>query len=679
MSQPTDMSGAGLRPLLCPRSIAVVGASATTGKAGNAMVRSLLGFPGALHLVNPTTREIEGRAVAPSVQAIGAPVDLAVLVVPAQAVPSALADCGAAGVRAAVICAGGFAETAGGRQLQAEVETAAARYGVRVLGPNTSGFMNPVDGVLANFVPYVTRLEPGPASIVASSGGMNLALSFLAGGEGLGLRLGVGLGNAADVGFAEVLDFLAEDDATKVIGIHIEGVDDGRLLYDAIGRVSSDKPVVALKVGRADVGEFALSHTGRLLGDFEVSRAALAQAGAVVVDDVGQLVDAMRALVMCRMPPSPAPGIGVVTAQAGPGLFITDVLRSRGVRVPPLSEPTVKGLERLLPPLTMLTNPVDTGRPSETFGQVLAAVASDDSIDALVVYALKESDVINPEVAFRTPGVGGEVPVVFGTSGPREMLELGRRTLDAMGVPQYPTPEQAARVACALVEDARARARRGAGGVAAAPTPPQLPDEPLDEDLSKALLDALGVVTPPRRVCVDRDSAHEAFRILGAPVVVKVLDPAIAHKASAGGVHLGIETDVQLDAALDAVDAIHSPTSRGYLVERQAEPGTELLVGGVRDRVWGPVVALGRGGIDAESHLATWRLAPLSDLDIAELVEETDPSVDPSVVAPVIRAVEALLLGHPTISEIDVNPVRLTARGAIALDALVVCATGQEE
>ena len=320
--------------------------------------------------------------------------------------------------------------------------------------------MNPVDGVMANFVPYVTRLERGPASIIASSGGMNLAVSFLASGEGLGLRLGVGLGNTADVGFADILDFLAEDDATKVIGLHIEGVDDGRSLYDAIGRVSRAKPVVALKVGRSDVAEFALSHTGRLLGDFEVSRAALAQAGAVVVDDVRQLVDAMRALVMCRMPPSPSPGIGVVTGQAGPGLFITDVLRSRGVRVPTLAEPTVKGLALLLPPLTMPTNPVDTGRPSETFGQVLAAVAADDAIDGLVVYALKESDVINPEVAFRTPGVGGNVPVVFGTSGPREMLELGRRTLDAMGVPQYPTPEQAAR--CCV------RARRGCAGESAA-------------------------------------------------------------------------------------------------------------------------------------------------------------------------------------------------------------------
>src|SRR5262245_64650966 len=256
----------GLRSLFCPRSIAVVGASASPGKAGNAMVRSLLGFPGVLHLVNRTAVEIEGRPVARSMVAIGEPVDLAVLVVPAEAVPAALEDCGLGGARAAVICAGGFAEAGEGRVLQDEALAVARRHGIRLLGPNTSGFMNPVDGVMANFVPHVTRLEPGPASIVASSGGVNLAVSFLAADEGLGLRLGIGLGNAADVGFAEVLELLAHDEATRVVGLHLEGVDDGRALYDAVGRVCEAKPVVALKVGQSDVDEFARSHTGRLLG-----------------------------------------------------------------------------------------------------------------------------------------------------------------------------------------------------------------------------------------------------------------------------------------------------------------------------------------------------------------------------------------------------------------------------
>ncbi len=666
------MPGEGLRPLLCPQSIAVVGASAAPGKAGNAMVRSLLGFPGALHLVNPTSAEIEGRAVARSVQAIGEPVDLAVLVVPAEAVPGALEDCGKSGVAAAIVCAGGFGETSEGRGLQDAALAIAREHGIRMLGPNTSGFMNPVDGVMANFVPHVTRLEPGPASIVASSGGMNLAVSFLAAGECLGLRLGVGLGNAADVGFAEVLDFLGDDEATKVIGLHLEGVDDGRALFEAIVRVSARKPVVALKVGRSDVSEFALSHTGRLIGDFALTSAALIQAGAVLVDDVGQLVDAMRALVVRRIRPSRDPGIGVVTAQAGPGLLITDVLRSRGVSVPPLADSTVKGLKRLLPPLTLLSNPVDTGRPSETFGQVLALVAADDAVDALVMYALEESDVVNPEVVFRTPGVGGELPIVFGTSGPREMLDAAQQVLARIGLPQYRTPEQAARAACALVQDARSRHRLDAETHPRPFALPSLPAEALDEHGSKQLLDALGVATPHRHVCPDRDAAHAALASIGGAVVVKILDPTVADKAELGGVHVGIETADALDAALDAIDAVGGVSSRGYLVESQVEEGVDLLVGGVRDPVWGPVVAFGRGGGDVERHKPAMRLVPLCDSDLVDLVAEVDASIAPDLVAPVLHAVAALLLGCEDITEIDVNPVRLTTRGAIALDALVV-------
>ena len=666
------MPGEGLRPLLCPQSIAVVGASAAPSKAGNAMVRSLLGFPGALHLVNPTAAEIEGRAVARSVQAIGEPVDLAVLVVPAEAVPGALDDCGKGGVAAAIVCAGGFGETSEGRGLQDAALAVARQHGIRMLGPNTSGFMNPVDGVMANFVPYVTRLEPGPASIVASSGGMNLAVSFLAGGECLGLRLGIGLGNAADVGFADVLDFLADDDATKVIGLHLEGVDDGRALYEAIVSVSPRKPVVALKIGRSDVSEFALSHTGRLIGDFALSSAALAQAGAVLVDDVGQLVDAMRTLVVRRIRPSRAPGVGVVTAQAGPGLLITDVLRSRGVSVPPLADSTVKGLQRLLPPLTLLSNPVDTGRPSETFGQVLALVAADDAVDALVMYALKESEVVNPEVVFRTPGVGGEVPIVFGTSGPREMLDAAQQVLARIGLPQYRTPEQAARAACTLVEDARSRHRLDDATLAPLPAVPSLPDEALDEDGSKRLLDGLGVATPARHVCSDRAAAHAALASMGGPVVVKILDPTIAHKGELGGVHVGIETAAALDGALDAIDAVSGVSSRGYLVEAQIGDGIDLLVGGVRDPVWGSVVAFGKGGSDVERHKPAMRLAPLSDRDVSDFVGEVDSTIDPALVAPLLHAVAALLLASPDVTEVDVNPVRITQQGAIALDALIV-------
>jgi acetyltransferase len=638
------------------------------------MVRSLLGFSGALHLVNRRTPEIEGRTAVPSVSAIGEPVDLAVLVVPADAVPAALEDCGRGETAAAVVCAGGFAESATGRLLQDEALATARRHGIRLLGPNTSGFMNPVDGVLANFVPHVTTLPPGPVSLVASSGGVCLAASFLAADEGAGLRLSVGLGNAADVGFVEVLDFLAGDEATTVVGLHVEGVDDGRALFDAVARLTADKPVVALNVGRSDVSDFARSHTGRLLGDYVLTRAALRQAGAVVVDDLSELVDAVRSLSTRRMPPTPAPGVGIVTAQAGPGLLMADELRSRGVSLPELSETTLKDLDRLLPPLTWIRNPVDTGRPLETFGQVLSAVAHDEDVDALLVYALEEGDVVEPEAAVRTPGVAGALPVVFGSGGPREALDLRQRALAAAGVPLYRTPERAARAMRAVVEDARARARRRGAAAPQESLAPlaRLGPGPIDEHDAKAVLRATGVATPPGQRCPTRAAAHAALAALGGAVVVKVLDPAVGHKAEVGGVHTGVTDMAAMDAALDAIDAIDGRSSTAYLVEAQIEPGPELLVGGYRHPSFGPVVAFGRGGTAVETFgPPATRLSPLDDGELADLVAEVAPDLDAAAVAPVLRAVESILQ-VPDVVEVDVNPVRLTPAGAVALDALIV-------
>ena len=699
--------GAGLDALFRPSSIAVIGASATSGKAGNAMVRSLLGFRGWLHLVNPRGGEIEGQPAVPSLAAIASPVDLAVLVIRAEAVPAALEECGRAGVRAAVICSGGFAESepdgertdrqgggnnvgpdggrtngqGGGRSLQDEALAVARRHGIRLLGPNTSGFMNPLDGVLANFVPDVTLLEPGPLAMVASSGGVNLAACFAAAADGLGVRLGVGLGNAADVGFSDVLAYLAADDATRAVGVQLEGVDDGRELVAAVAELAAVKPVVALKAGRSDVSAFARSHTGRVLGDFELGRAALRQAGAVVVDDLGELIDALRALCARRVRPRAAPGVGVVTAQAGPGILIADVLRARGVSIPALEETTVKGLGRLLPPLTWQRNPVDTGRPQETFGAVLAEVAGDPHVDALLVYALEEGDAVDPEAALRTPGVAGELPVVFGTGGPAGALDERQRALAAVAVPLYRTPERAARAMGALVDDGRAQHRLAtARPRPAAPLPPEvtqlLDSGPPDEHTAKAVLDALGVPTPERRVCPDRATAHAALAELGGPVVVKVLDPRVAHKLAAGGVHLGVHGRTALDAALDAIDAIPDHGKAGYLVEAQAAPGPELLVGGFRDPAFGPVVAVGPGGSNVERlGPPALRLAPLSVPDVDEMLAGLELGLvgdDGLTLANVLLAVSDLLMGAPQVAEIDVNPVRLTPSGPWALDALVV-------
>src|SRR5918999_3126825 len=311
-----------LEVLFSPSRIAVVGASDVPDKAGYAMMESLSVFPGEVFPINPRSAQVWGRPAFPTVADTPVPADLAVLVIPAAAVPTALEQCAAAGVRAAVVCSGGFAESGpAGAELEQRIGEIAARTGLRVLGPNTSGFINPLDRVTANFMPAVRELQPWSISVVAQSGGVNLALAFLLEAAGAGVRLAAGLGNAVDVGFVDVLDHLCGDPETAAIGVHVEGVADGRAFVEAIRRASAHKPVVALKVGRNDVGDFARSHTGAVTGSYRIARSALQQPGAVIVDSPGELVDALLALSQVRLSPQDGSGVAVVTGQAGPGLI----------------------------------------------------------------------------------------------------------------------------------------------------------------------------------------------------------------------------------------------------------------------------------------------------------------------------------------------------------------------
>ena len=671
----------GLEPMFRPRSIAVVGASAHPDKAGNAMMQALRTFPGDLHPVNPRGGSVLDRPALTSLRE-ARDVDLAVFVVPPQAVPDALTDAAEAGVRAAVVCAGGFAESGpDGVALQERVTAVARETGVRLLGPNTSGFMNPADRVTANFMPAVAELRAGSVGVVAQSGGVNLAIAFMLERAGVGLRLGIGLGNAVDVDFPELVDFLAEDEATTAIGLHLEGVADGPGLVAALRRATPRKPVVAFKVGRSDVSEFARSHTGAMTGSFALTRAALRQAGAVVVDSLEELVAALTALRAVRLPAG-ADGVGLVTGQAGPGLAIADSLGARDVTVPPLSTTTQSRLAELLPPLTFQSNPVDTGRPTATFPEVLAAVGADPAVGVVGVYALDEPGALDPVTAVGS--LRGRV--LFASGGPAATMTHRGAELEAVGVPMFTSPGDLATGLAAVALDASGRVVRDATSVA----PHRSIGRTLDEDQGKELLETYGVPTLRRIVAADRTAAHAALDALEGPVVVKVLDAAVTHKSDVGGVHVGVRDRQALDAALDAIDEIEATDGRRrYLVEEMAGPGTELIVGATRDAVFGPVVMLAMGGVAAElGGEPILRLAPLSAARAAEMVAAlprpvldgfrgTAP-VDRGALADVLVAVGRLVCEHDDVAEVDLNPVRITQRGPVALDALVV-ATAEKE
>jgi acyl-CoA synthetase (NDP forming) len=667
-----------LDPLFAPRGIAVVGASRDPSKLGAVMVRSLRSFPGTVVGVN--ARDVDPAAgrypsVAEAVASVGR-IDLAVLCVPAAVSAPALADAAAGGVRAALVCSGGYAEVgAAGAGHQQDLLDAATDAGVVLLGPNTSGFLAPGRGLHATFVPGAGAVPAGPVAVVAASGGVNHALAFLLADAGLGVSLAVGLGNAVDVDAADVLEHVASDESTRAVALHVESVSDGPALLAAVRTVSARIPVVALVVGRNDVAEFARSHTGALATSWRTTRAALRSAGAVLVDDERALVDAVSALSVLRLPPAAAPAVGVVTAQAGPGLLHVDGLRGRGVPVPAFAAATRDRLGELLPPLTFQANPVDTGRPGPGFGAVLAAVAADPGIDLVSAYALTEPDALDLPAAV-DPGAG---PLVVGLGGPPEQVQPQRQALRDRGVPSLTSPSALTTAVAALIEDARAQARASSGGrppVAAV----ELPPGDLDEDQAKALLGRLGVPTPPRRACADRASAYRALAELPGPLAVKLLDARVIHKSDVGGVHLGVRDAAELDAALDALEAAGA---RRFLLESMAGPGIDLLVGASRDPVFGPVVLLGLGGVVAEA-LADVAVAPAT-IGPAEAGAMADqlagralldgfrggPVTDRSALGAVLVALGGLLLSRPELEAVEVNPLRVTADGLVALDAVL--------
>jgi len=681
-----------LRPLFSPRGVAVVGASRSGGKLGAVMARSLRTFDGALGLVNsrnPDPRAGLHASVAAASQALGAPLDLAVLCVPAAACASAVEDAAAAGTKAALVCAGGFAESGeAGAAHQAALLEAARRTGVRLLGPNTSGFFSPAQRLTASFVPAAADVPAGGVAVVAASGGINHALSFLLAEAGLGVSLAVGLGNATDVTAPDVLDHLRDDPRTRVVALHVESVADGRRLMESVRALTERVPVVALVVGRNDVAEFAQSHTGALATSWRTTRAALRQAGAVLVDDEQQLVDAVAALSHNRLAPATDPGAGIVTAQAGPGLMLMDSLRGHGVAVPGLADATVARLGELLPPLTYQRNPVDTGRPSETFGAVLEAVAADPAVDVVATYALTEPDSIDLAATAPTASAGTDVPVLVGLGGaPDEVREIRRRLNDA-GVAAYGAPTALATGVAALVEDARRRHQRradcGAGGAASSPDAaaylPTTDPAAWDEDRAKGLIDQLGFRTMPRRACGSDAQAYAALDEIGGPVAVKLLDAAVLHKTEIGGVRLGIRTHEELD---DALAALRAAGAERFLVEAMAPAGVDLILGARRDPVFGPVVLLGLGGTVAEAlQDVSLRVAPLSLAEAATMPDDLagrallegfrgSPFLDRSELAGLAGALGALLLAHPHLEDVEINPLRVTADGLVALDAVV--------
>ncbi|MGM0605476.1 MAG: CoA-binding protein [Halobacteriota archaeon] len=443
--------------LLDPSSIAVVGASSDDRKIGYAAMENASLFDGPVYPVNPNAAELFGQRCYDSVTEIDERVDLALLCVPRGLLPEIVRQCGRADVGGAVVYAAGFSEASPeGATLEADVVSAADGYDLTLLGPNTSGFLNTDRGVYASFVSKVEEIPTGPVSIVAQSGGINHVLTFLAGNERVGVRKAIGLGNAAATGFESIIRHLEDDAGTEAIVLHVEGFDDGRAVLETCRSIET--PVAMYKVGQEDVSAFAASHTGAMIGDYELYQAACAQYGVPLVDSCQALIDAGE--VLATSPEPRGTNVALVTGQAGPGIAITDRLRAAGARLPELPAATRETVESCLPGITYTANPIDTGQPPDvdSYESILTAVAESETVDVLLVYQLYEERIDYPVETMQRLRAETGVPIVFGTNGPSDDVDAGIDRFRAGGIPVFRSPERAADAVGVLVEYARTNA-----------------------------------------------------------------------------------------------------------------------------------------------------------------------------------------------------------------------------
>lgn len=711
-ARPAAATMPDLEPLLAPRSVAIIGLSTKPGSAGLVVLQNLLnaGFDGSLHLVGRSGGEVGGRAVHTSLAALPAGVDLAILLVPSDAVLDTLRGCVERGVRGAVCFASGFAEMgAEGRARQREIAETARAGNLALLGPNTIGFFNSVAGFHVSMVELVLppRLRPdeGPAvAIVAQSGGIGVHVSASLRARGVPVSYVLATGNEAQVGLPEALEFLANDTATRVAVVYAEQIRSAPEALAAFGRMrAAGKGVVLLHPGRSEGARAAASsHTGAMVGNHGAMRLAAERAGVLWVDSLEEAIDLGQ--LMLRFPHPPVGGLGLITASGALCGIALDYLEPLGLTMPPMSAAQVETLREQLPAYTPPRNPLDLGtligpRP-ELITLGVAAEQDDIAIGSLVVSLPMPSPEIAPVwLDAHLRGMEGRAkPTIFVMQNedmplPEAMVDRAAKA----GTVIMRSPERALRALARFTRFGRSRGEWQAAATQARAALPaaalQLPlaAGTLPEWQAKQLLAAAGLATPAGALATTLQDAQATAHRIGYPVVLKAQASALAHKTEAGGVLLNIADGAQLARAWQQLHdniARHAPglALDGVLVETMAAKGLELVVGAVRDEQWGPVLMLGLGGIWVEVLGDVQLLSPdlphaaivqrLLGLKAAQLLQgfRGAPAVDLDAVARTVATIGALMLQRPEIVEIDVNPLLAygAEHGALALDALVV-------
>lgn len=683
--------------LLSPTSVAVIGASTQPGKVGHDIFRNLAtqGFGGALYPINPKPGEICGHATIPSIADVPGPVDLAIIVTPAPTVAGLLRACAAKGVQTVVVISAGFAEvhTDEGRAMEAELKKIAKEAKIDLIGPNCLGILRPSIGLNASFAKDMP--PAGGIALVSQSGATAVGLMDGATEFGLGFSAVLSIGNKTVLDECDYVERCGKDPETKVIGLYLESIKDGRRFLRIAREVTAKKPIVLLKAGvSAKGGKAASSHTGALAGSDAGVEALCLQAGIRRAHDTEHFLDLLA--VLSTQPALPAPRIAIVTNAGGPGILATDAAEALGLQMPSLSEKTAAGLKAALPPTASIGNPVDVigDAGTDRYSAAIQACARDPEIEGIV--ALLTPQVMTPcdEIAEAIVAVNKKnklLPITTSFIGGAS-VENARMILRRAGIPTFPTPERAVRAIAALQPPSPPSGGEGRGeGVTNAAAQKLLSGRQglLPEDATRALFTLYDIPLPKQGVAKTEDEAAALFRDIGGAVIAKIQGKDILHKTDIGGISGKLTTEAEVRAAFRTILANvkkHLPKAQidGVLVQQFIDSGDEVIVGAVRDPAFGTLIMTGLGGIYTELFRDTaFRMAPITEEDAYGMLQHLaswkmflglrgKPQADIDALARLIARIAQMVTDCPAIAELDLNPVLVSDKGVIIADAKVI-------
>ncbi|MDH3511408.1 MAG: bifunctional acetate--CoA ligase family protein/GNAT family N-acetyltransferase [Gammaproteobacteria bacterium] len=699
-----------LASLFTPQSVALFGASDRMNSVGGVVFKSLLtsGFKGRIYAINPKRDTIQGEKAFSSLDEIDATVDLVVVATPANGIPDIVTSCGERGIKMMLILSAGFRETgAEGRRLEDRVTELVKHCGIRMMGPNCLGIIRPDKGLNITF--GNNNALPGNLALVSQSGAICTAILDWAEQNDIGFSAVVSTGIAADLDFGDYLDYLVSDHATKAILLYIEGIKNSRHFMSSLRAAARVKPVIALKVGRHAAGAKAsLSHTGALVGSDETFSAALSRSGVLRVETVSQLFAAARVLSSVRYG-GPSERLVIITNGGGPGVMAADRATDQGIELSTLSPTTLTALNEVLPSVWSHGNPVDIigDAPLERYQRAMDICLEDPGVDGAVVILTPQAMTKPTQAAEAVikSAQNSNKPIMASWMGGNQ-VEEARRLFNNAHVPNFRNLENAVDAFSYL-----ARYNRNQRLLLQTPARLSRGQEPPDSEGARLIIE--GVLAEQRKILTEPESMAvlNAFQIptvrnavahspnealivaesIGFPVAMKVLSTDISHKSDSGGVKLNINSAPEVRGAyrqlIDQV-ALKVPEAKisGVTVEKmyRSSNGRELMIGIIRDPVFGPVISFGSGGMNVEiMGDSAISLPPLNRRLARDLIDRTKvsrllgkfrhlPAVDMDKLIDVLLGASSMACELPWIQEMDINPLIMDEEGIVAVDARIV-------